>query len=633
MERTTANTFYDQNRLQTVAAAIILLLLSLLIYANTFTAPFIYDDTNNILTNPHIRMTAVTVDEMTDVIKSPSATRPLANLTLALNYFFSRYDVRSYHLVNLIIHIFTAWLVFLVGRQTLQLSGTTGPMVPVIAAALWLVNPVHTQSVTYIVQRMNSLAAMFYLLAMFCYIRGRTISRTEKHRFRKYLFYLLCPVAGVCGLASKEIVATLPFMLFVYEWYFFQNLDRKWCKRKLAWIVSAGVIIFALALLYLGNSPIKTILLAYQKHDFTPAQRLLTEPAVIIYYIGLILFPSPHRLSLIYDFPVASSFFDPATTALAMMGLVSLIVAAVLASKSHRLFSFAVIWYIGNLLIESSIFGLSLVFEHRTYLPSVFLFIALTAAVLSLPGKRVLAIVMVCIVIFIFGFWTRQRNTVWNDSIRFWQDNVSKAPNDTTVLNNLGQALLVAGKTKAAEIHFNRAAAIAPDCEHFNNLGLAAMKTGNLDAAINFFHQALHHGPRDANTHFNLGTVWFQKQDMERARHHLTQAARFASDPVLALNNLTTVLVIQKKYDEAITVLNRLGGLLPESPAVPYNLACVYSLQGKKKKAVTALQQAVKMGYNRWDRLQSDMDLKNIHDTDYFKSLIKMKTGMDSDNN
>ncbi len=639
---------------QTVLAVAVMTLLALLVYANTFNVPFNYDDTNNILTNTHIRMTAVTFDSIAAVSESPSP-RPFANLTLALNYYFGRYDVRGYHAVNLTIHILTGLLLFLVARSTLRLCGTEDVIAPLLAAALWLVNPVHTQSVTYTVQRMSSLATLFYLLALSCYIRARITALSGQGRIPQVLLYALCLASGILGLLSKQTTATLPVMLFLYEWYFFQDRNPGWLKKQVPWIGLTALLVLIVAAPYLGTSPLDKILTTYVKQPFTPAQRLLTEPAVVIYYISLLLFPHPDRLTLLYDFPIFSSMTTPMTALAGIMGVSVLVLAGLMLSGKHRLLSFAVFWFLGNLVIESSVLGLAIVFEHRTYLPSVFPLIALTALGVSAFRKRWPAVVIAGFLILICGFWTHQRNTVWNDTVGFWQDNVAKAPDMPEVNNNLGQALLkkgeteqaadyfktaiekdpdlesarlnlgvvmlMTGKIKQAEAHLEQAALLVPDCGHYNNLGLTVMKTGDIERAIAFFNQALYFNPHDANTHFNLGTAWFQQKNLDRARKHLQQAARLAPDPVLALNNLTTVLVMQKKYEEAANTLRHLSRLKPHNPAIYYNLACVYALKNEKETSVETLKRAVDLGYNRWHHLKNDPDLANIHDTAYFKRL------------
>ena len=204
-----------------MAATILLILTTIAIYAPGFNAPFVFDDQQNILENPYIRMTEITPSALINILRSPSASRPLANLSFAINFFFHHYEVGGYHAVNLIIHIINALLIWLVFRHTLSLCEITDDRIAFFAAALWTVSPLHAESVTYIVQRMNSLATLFYLTALLCYIQAR-LPFTGR-RLKARLFYGACLTAALLGLAAKEIVAILPITLFLYEWFFFKN--------------------------------------------------------------------------------------------------------------------------------------------------------------------------------------------------------------------------------------------------------------------------------------------------------------------------------------------------------------------------------------------------------------------------
>src|SRR6056297_396086 len=157
----------------TLPALLVLILIGCPIYAGSLHAPFVFDDSPHILENPYIRMTDISATEIAEIAKSPSSRRPLPNFTIALNYFCHQYEVFGYHIVNLLIHIITAALVFFFTSQTLALCRIKQGWLPLFAALVWLANPLHTQSVTYIVQRMNALSAMFYMLSLACYIAGR----------------------------------------------------------------------------------------------------------------------------------------------------------------------------------------------------------------------------------------------------------------------------------------------------------------------------------------------------------------------------------------------------------------------------------------------------------------------------
>ena len=270
-----------------------LAILVFLIYSNTIQGPFTLDDKRNIQDNPHVRLTKLTLEGITRAgLESPASKRPVANISFALNYYFDHYNVVGYHLVNVLIHITTGILLYLFAKTTLNIPSlrsryATDRRIPFFTAFLWLVHPIQTQSVSYIVQRMNSMAAMFYVLAFLLYVRGRLAKKEQ----RRWPWFVGCAFAGMLALGSKEIAATLLFFILLYEWYFFQDLGMAWLKRHLPHIIGALILLGLLTFLYLGSSPLEEILSGYQYRGFTLAERVLTEFRVVIFYISLLIFP------------------------------------------------------------------------------------------------------------------------------------------------------------------------------------------------------------------------------------------------------------------------------------------------------------------------------------------------------
>ncbi|MHC4474191.1 MAG: hypothetical protein ACYTEL_01000, partial [Planctomycetota bacterium] len=153
------------------------IILGFVTYSNTIQVPFYVDDLPNIAENPNIRLTKLTFkDLISEGFKTPSFSRPLAKISFALNYYFHQDNVIGYHVINMIIHILTGILLFFFSKTTVcisirQCSHSSIPeslnpsIMALFAALVWLVHPIHTQSVTYVVQRMNSMSAMFYVLS------------------------------------------------------------------------------------------------------------------------------------------------------------------------------------------------------------------------------------------------------------------------------------------------------------------------------------------------------------------------------------------------------------------------------------------------------------------------------------
>jgi hypothetical protein len=162
--------------------------LGFLIYSNTLESPFVFDDKMRILENSDIRLEDLTIDNLLKAAfgKNSARSRPIGNISFALNYYFHRYELAGYHIVNIIIHIISGILLWLFFKKTFNLKSVrpefiNGEWIALFAAFLWFANPVQTQSVTYIVQRLNSMAAMFFLFSFLCYLNGRL---TTKKRMR-----------------------------------------------------------------------------------------------------------------------------------------------------------------------------------------------------------------------------------------------------------------------------------------------------------------------------------------------------------------------------------------------------------------------------------------------------------------
>ncbi|MFP4040158.1 MAG: tetratricopeptide repeat protein [Desulfosudaceae bacterium] len=580
---------------KTTLSLLFLFSVAVLLYAGSRNSPFVFDDTNNIAENPHIRLTEISRQSLADVLKSRSINRPFANLTFAFNYYFHQYDTAGYRAVNLVIHVFTAFLVYLLARLTYALIRKETSFVPFLAALLWLAHPLHTQSVTYIVQRMNSLAAMFYLLTLVCYIKARLISSSEvSHPIRPVFPLMIGTISAGLSFASKEIAATLPVILFLYEWYFFQGLDRAWLKQKIKWIAVAAALLTAAALIYLGSEPLQRIMAGYEKQAFTPAQRLLTEPAVIIYYLSLLLWPHPARQILYYDFPLSTGLWSPPITSLALMALATLIVLAIYTARRDRLISFAVIWFLGTLVIESSFIGLALIFEHRTYLPSVFPLIALTGLYFRIRRFNKSALVIICVIISLAGLGTYTRNKIWQSDLLLWKDVVKKSPHQALPYNGLGLAHQNKGDYEAAVRYFKTAISKGlREGRVYNNLGLAYKDMGKYDTAIKYFKTAISKDPTCGQAYSALGYILSGKGQLEEATRMMRTALKHEPDNSQAHNNMGNIFLLKKKFNQAAEHYQKAIEINPEYGEAHINLGYVRLLQSETEPALNHFLRAL----------------------------------------
>jgi len=375
------------------------------------------------------------------------------------------------------------------------------------------------------------------------YIHARLAANPKK----RLSFLAGSILAGFLALGSKETAATLPVFIFLYEWFFFQDLNRSWLKKRLPYLGLALAGFAVIALIYLGSEPVGAILATYRGRDFTLPQRLLTELRVVVFYMGQLLFPHPASLSLEHDIALSSSLLSPLATFFSAALLLALAGIAIRTAKRQRLVSFALIWYLGNLLIESSVIGLEIVFEHRNYLPSmfpVFLMVLFGDRLIkSSKGKAVVA----ALIVMVFSFWTHERSTVWADEEILMRDSLAKAPTKFRVYYNLGTLLSKKGRSEEAIAVYNRGLEIYPkdgsakgiDAVYRNlgdlytNLGNAFSRRGQYDEANKAYYRALKIDPRDPNALLGLGNNALVQKDYSRALSHYRKALSVTNDPVL----------------------------------------------------------------------------------------------------
>ncbi len=208
------------NFLWCIPSIIFICLVGLIAYSNSFDCSFHFDDVPTIEENIAIRNLS-NVEDWWGFYHS----RPIGYLSFALNYHFNKLDVWGYHLVNLVIHIVNAILVWWLVILTMATPVMRGQpiekhkgMMALFTALLFVSHPLATQSVTYIVQRLASLATLFYLLSLALYVKGRLGENNKDKRI--LLFYGGSILCAVLGMLTKEIVFTLPFVLVLYEFSF-----------------------------------------------------------------------------------------------------------------------------------------------------------------------------------------------------------------------------------------------------------------------------------------------------------------------------------------------------------------------------------------------------------------------------
>lgn len=514
-----------------------------LIYSNTFRVPWLMDDFPNILEDPAIHFDQFSMDAILDVFYSSfddekGLYRPISRLTFAINWFFHQNNAMGYHFVNLSIHILNALLLFnclLLLFETPKLNSQypdfdSRYFIAFMSTSFWVIHPIQIQAVTYIVQRMTSLSAFFYITGILFYLKARLIPCS----YRKIVFYFFSAMSYAFALGSKENAIMLPFSLILLEIVFFFDLSdvkiRRYCTLVLLFVVFFLVIFSVVLLNIVEKGDFFSLLQGYAKRPFSLHERLLTQPRVMIFYLYQIFFPNLNQYSFMHDFNFSISFFDPWNTLPAIIFLFFAIVFAVYRSGRNPFFSFAVLFYFSNHLVESSFIPLEMVFEHRNYLPSMFLFLPISAGLLKLikkyhfsPIMRTFLSLSVSVLLLIVGLTTYQRNMVWKSDFSLWMDTYEKAPRLARPAHNLAAAIYQDTGQYRLALELNRQALnrlfMRRDrkAQTFFNIGVIQHQIGNVQKAMENFEQAIEINPAHEQSRYNLSMLLAKMGNWEHA--------------------------------------------------------------------------------------------------------------------
>lgn len=454
--------------LPTCRALVLLVIGILVVYANSFNCGWHYDDNLNIQANPAIQIETLDVTTLWAVIKDGDQQpgqigRPLAYLSFALNYLVGGLSVVGYHVVNVCIHILAAITLFFLIRLILNLPrfrsthGHWADAVALLAVFFWALHPLNVTAVTYIVQRMASMAALFYLLAMYAYLRGRL----TQSRASRVAFFGVTVLATLASMASKENAFMLPISLLAIEFYLIQ---RPGWQLPNSVKIMALTIVVAITGYVIYQIVFQDLFAAYEKRYFTMWQRLLTQPRILLFYVSLIVYPTNSRLMLLHDPGISVHLFSPWTTLTAILILGLSGGFAIGMCRRYPLASFSVLFFLLNHLIESSFVPLELIYEHRNYLPMVFLSMLMAKGILHLhkyfQNSRLVYPLLVGATILMLvnnGHSTHLYNEVFKTDLSLWHDNAQKSPALGVVQNNYGNILMGLGKLEEARVIFEKA--------------------------------------------------------------------------------------------------------------------------------------------------------------------------------
>ncbi len=572
-----------------------------IIYSPSLHGDFVFDD-KHIKYNYTSLIHITKLSQLTDILFSKEIDRRIGYMSFALNYYLGELNSFGYHLANVIIHILNGLVLFLLSHTILILTTKGGQgrgdalKISFLGSLLWLVHPIQIQAVSYIVQRLTSLAALFFLLSLFCYIKARM-----SQSYKKLALFLLSIFLGILALGTKENTATLPFFIVVVEFFFLQQHPFKMNRKKLGLIMLVVGLFILISGIYLGSDFISRMALKYEHRGWTPLERVLTQFRVVVLYLTLLIYPHPSRLNVDHDLSISSSLFSPFTTFLSLLLIIGLLLLAVFQMRRNRLVSYAIFWFFGNLVIESSIIPLVLVFEHRVYLPSMGLIILVVGLCVGLSNREWKKWVagLIILLVLLFSYWTYVRTSVWNGPVSLWMDAIKKSPYKTRPYFKLGEFYRKKGRLDEAIAKFEQILSLDPNSvSTHNNLGLAYFRQGKLDEAISAYKKALSLNPNLAKVHSNLGDAYSKKDRLDEAISAYKKALTINPNYAKVHNNLGDAYAKKGRLDEAIFACKKALAINPDYAVAHISLSEFYYYKRDYKAAITYCDKAIELGYS-----------------------------------
>lgn len=646
----------------------LILFIGLGVYAQTFGFDFVFDDHLFIVTNPFIKDFAA----LSTVFDSFPATRLLGMYSFALNYYLGQLNPSGYHIFNFAVHMTATMMVWLSAGLMFTLARAISPAkpahdrltdgtcreLPFLTALLFLVHPCQTQAVTYITQRYESMAAVFYLGAVYCYLRARI----EAPGRRKWLLFAGSAVSAVLGIMTKETALTIPVAILGAEWILvgpYRSLGKpndvairtRWGSKPL-WpygVVICVSVAFYVLFTRLLQSGLRVFLSTVESasHDgdvFTFPTYFLTQLRVFLTFLRLFVFPAGQNLD--HDFPMSTGLMSPPSTILGLAVISIFVWGAIRLRRSYPLVSFGLAWMLVTFSINIAP-RQNAIFEHKMYLISFGCFLAFTSALEVILKDRRRALIFLSGIIVIMAVASYNRNQVWRNEWALWQDIYQKSPNKSRVNANLGRIYADQGRYDDAFVHLTKAIELRPDDVVSRlNRGLLSHQAGrdaealkDINAAITIdphnvilwearaqihmdqsndtaaFHdldKAVELKPGYHESYIKRATLWMRHNQMAKAMEDLNTALRIAPREYGALVNRGAVHYWAGRYDLALEDF-RLAHRISPGILTYKNLAQCWLALGRNLEALESLKEALKLDPN-------DEQMRNV-----YKNLMQAK--------
>lgn len=585
------------------------------VYEPGLSAGFYFDDRLNIQEAPALHWEALPSGDWLSALTVPRhPERVVPNVTFGLNHLWGGLEPRGYHVVNLLIHLLmgmaVAWAGYLMATQRSGVSGKApvprsdvvkvAPVAAVLGAGLFLVHPLNIQAVTYVVQRMASLAALFGVLSFCLYVVGRRSTSAA----RSGPLLGLAALSWLLALGSKQNALMVPLVMVAYEACYYGSWWRERVavvladRRRRWWLLAAAgasvVLVVLVDRLYLGGFR-PSWMETYPTRDFSGWERVLTQARVHWFYLSLLFWPSPSRLNLDHDFRVSRSLLEPSTLA-AVVAWAAVIVGVLWLVRKRPRLGFPSVAYLLLHGAESGPVNLELVFEHRMYLPMAFLAVLLAVALVDLAlRRRRVAWAAVVLLLVPLSAATYQRNLVWADVLALHTDCARKSPNKPRARNNFATVLYDRERFEEAEREYREALRLRPlYLQAQVGLGKTLTALDRFAEAEKQYRTAAQLFPSVVKPHLELGNLFVQQGRLLDAASAFRDAVARDPNDWGARYNLGGALLQLGRTEAAVEQLRRAQEFIPSWSATYRPLGDALRLLGRREEALAQYRQALR---------------------------------------
>ncbi len=582
------------SRKKIIAVCFLVFFVAFMVYANTLKGDFIWDDEYLILNNSQVKSFVHLPNVFKTYVGYGSENinnfyRPIQEISNMIDYFLWGEYPFGFHLTNVVLHALVAVMVFIF---LYYLAGDV--IASAVAALFYAVHPVHSEAIAYIAGRADSLYAVFMLLSIVIFMR---FAEHVKRGHMAIYLYVLSIGMFVLSLLSKEIIISMPLLIFLYMFFFLRGQDDNKAYNKLKWSwVPYAVIVVVYGYLRLTILSFADIAPASVFNKIPLLYRLLTFFRTVIVYLKLLV--APVGLHMERSISISKSLFAPSSLlALLLIGAIGW--AAYVLYKRNRLASFAIVWFFANLLPVSNIIAInSFLAEHWIYMASIGPFLLVGMAVAwgyrKIPDKILLRLpyaVVIAVALLVYMRMTAVRNLDWKDEISFFSSTLKHHPRNARLYLNLGNTYYenkqidkaIAEYQKAIDINKNYAVA-------YGNIGSACLHQGQVDKAESYLTKALAIKDNYPIAHYNLGIVKFKKKLYHQAIEQLIIATRQLPQLYQAWNMLGRTYLRVGKVEEAKQAFGRSLMIMPKQPDIRRALSRMeeFELSDVQKKAIKA---------------------------------------------